>query len=43
MLSVFFGDMPDAIYNTSVYFQNQYQYIRLHKLAQLYYLERVLP
>lgn len=25
MLSVFFGDMPDAIYNTSVYFQNQYR------------------
>lgn len=25
MLSVSFGDMPDAIYNTSVYFQNQYR------------------
>lgn len=25
MLSVFFGDMPGAIYNTSVYFQNQYR------------------
>ena len=25
MLSVFFGDMPEAIYNTNVYFQNQYR------------------
>lgn len=24
MLSIYFGDMPDAIYNTSVFFQNQY-------------------
>lgn len=24
MLSIYFGDMPEAIYNTSVYFQNQY-------------------
>ncbi|MDE5582376.1 MAG: DUF4869 domain-containing protein [Ruminococcus sp.] len=25
MLSIFFGDMPEAIYNTSVYFKNQYK------------------
>ena len=25
MLSVFFGEMPEAVYNTSVYFQNQYK------------------
>lgn len=25
MLSIFFGDMPEAIYNTNVYFQNQYR------------------
>lgn len=25
MLNVFFGDMPDAIYNTSVYFKNTYK------------------
>lgn len=25
MLSIYFGDMPDAIYNTSVYFNNTYQ------------------
>ena len=25
MLSVYFGDMPDAIYNTAVYFKNTYQ------------------
>ncbi|MDO4371498.1 MAG: DUF4869 domain-containing protein, partial [Clostridia bacterium] len=25
MLSIFFGEMPEAIYNTSVYFQNQYR------------------
>lgn len=24
MLSIYWGDMPEAIYNTSVYFQNQY-------------------
>ena len=24
MLNIYFGDMPDAIYNTSVYFDNQY-------------------
>ena len=24
MLSVYFGDMPDAIYNTSMYFKNTY-------------------
>ena len=25
MLSVFFGEMPEAVYNTNVYFQNQYK------------------
>ena len=25
MLSIFFGDMPEAIYNTEVYFKNTYQ------------------
>jgi len=25
MLSIYFGDMPEAIYNTSTFFQNQYQ------------------
>lgn len=25
MLNVFFGEMPEAIYNTEVYFRNQYQ------------------
>ena len=25
MLNVYFGDMPEAIYNTSVYFKNTYQ------------------
>lgn len=25
MLKVYFGDMPDAIYNTSVYFKNRYR------------------
>lgn len=25
MLHIFFGDMPDAIYNTSVFFKNTYQ------------------
>ena len=25
MLNVFFGDMPDAIYNTNVYFNNTYK------------------
>ncbi|MDO4339474.1 MAG: DUF4869 domain-containing protein [Eubacteriales bacterium] len=25
MLRVYFGDMPDAIYNTSVYFKNRYK------------------
>ncbi len=25
LLNVFFGDMPEAIYNTSVYFKNQYK------------------
>lgn len=25
MLHIFFGEMPEAIYNTEVYFQNQYQ------------------
>lgn len=25
MLNVYFGDMPDAIYNTSLYFRNVYQ------------------
>lgn len=25
MLNIFFGDMPEAIYNTSVYFNNQYE------------------
>ena len=25
MLSIFFGDMPEAIYNTDVYFQNVYK------------------
>lgn len=25
MLHIFFGDMPDVIYNTSVYFKNTYQ------------------
>ena len=25
MLSVYYGDMPEAIYNTAVYFQNTYQ------------------
>ena len=24
MLSIYFGDMPDAVYNTSVFFDNQY-------------------
>ena len=25
MLNVYFGDMPDAIYNTALYFRNVYQ------------------
>lgn len=25
MLNIYFGDMPEAVYNTSVYFRNQYQ------------------
>lgn len=25
MLNIYFGDMPDAIYNTSIYFKNTYQ------------------
>lgn len=25
MLSIYFGEMPDAIYNTAVYFKNSYQ------------------
>ncbi len=25
LLSIFFGDMPEAVYNTSVYFKNQYK------------------
>ena len=25
MLSIFFGEMPEAIYNTEVYFKNTYQ------------------
>ena len=25
MLSIFFGDMPEAIYNTAVYFKNTYE------------------
>lgn len=25
MLNIFFGDMPEAIYNTEVYFKNTYQ------------------
>ncbi len=25
MLNIFFGDMPEAVYNTSVYFKNQYK------------------
>ncbi len=25
MLNVFFGDMPEAVYNTSVYFKNDYE------------------
>ena len=25
MLNIFFGDMPDAIYNTAVYFKNTYR------------------
>lgn len=25
MLNIFYGDMPEAIYNTSVYFKNVYQ------------------
>ena len=25
MLNVYFGDMPDAIYNTAVYFKNTYR------------------
>ena len=25
MLSIFYGDMPEAVYNTSVYFNNTYQ------------------
>lgn len=25
MLNIYFGDMPDAIYNTSVYFKNTYK------------------
>ena len=25
MLNIFFGDMPEAIYNTSVYFKNSYE------------------
>ncbi len=25
MLSIYFGDMPEAIYNTNTFFQNQYQ------------------
>ena len=25
MLNIYFGDMPDAIYNTEVYFKNTYQ------------------
>ncbi len=26
MLNIYFGDMPDAIYNTAVYFKNTYDY-----------------
>ena len=25
MLKVYFGNMPDAIYNTAVYFKNDYE------------------
>ena len=25
MLNIYFGDMPEAIYNTSVYFKNVYE------------------
>ena len=25
MLNIFYGDMPEAIYNTSVYFKNVYE------------------
>lgn len=25
MLKIFFGDMPDAIYNTAIYFKNRYK------------------
>ena len=25
MLNIYFGDMPEAIYNTSVYFRNTYK------------------
>ena len=25
MLNIYFGDMPEAIYNTAVYFENTYQ------------------
>ena len=25
MLNIFFGDMPEAIYNTAVYFKNVYE------------------
>lgn len=25
MLSIYFGEMPDAIYNTNVYFNNTYK------------------
>ena len=25
MLKIYFGDMPDVIYNTSVYFKNRYK------------------
>ena len=25
MLNVYFGDMPDAIYNTNIYFNNTYK------------------
>ena len=25
MLNVFFGDMPEAVYNTAVFFKNDYE------------------
>ena len=47
MLSIFFGDMPEAIYNTNVYFQNQYDlspffYTPLEYPEDIYYRQEII-